>query len=161
MGCGGCSHTGIGLSLDMSLGSRLVRRARYGAPAFMVAATVAKRRGTRTMRRQIVLLYALLVAAFAFTACSGTFDAYFLNACSQDVRVVTYAAPPGTARESEDHRYKEFSLPGRSVTRIQEAFTDAGGYEWSFRVDAGDFVVVDGRDWDVPTLLITAEMCSE
>jgi hypothetical protein len=113
------------------------------------------------MKRQVLLLHVLLIAAFAFTACSGTFDAYFFNECSESVRVMTYAASPGAARESEDHRYKEFALPGRSLTRVQEAFTDAGGYEWSFRVDAGDFVAVDGRDWNVATLLITTEMCDE
>ncbi|MEA2460462.1 MAG: hypothetical protein QOH90_639 [Actinomycetota bacterium] len=108
-----------------------------------------------TPKRLVVAGTTILLA---LTACSSHYDAYFSNQCATTVHVTTYGQPPSEAKPYDV--ISKFDIAPYALVRVERAFDDASGDQWSVGVDASDdLIAVDGNGWDGGTVVIPASMC--
>lgn len=99
----------------------------------------------------------LLLAAFASSACSKTFDAYFVNPCDEAIVVQTHDSGLPASRVNETA-----TLEPQSVTKVESAFLSNGGMGWSVTIEGAETVVrLNEETWVHETVVIPAEVCEE
>jgi hypothetical protein len=111
----------------------------------------------REMRIRSGRTVLVLLAAGLLTACFKNVDAYFANPCDVPLEIETSdnnipTSPP----------FAKAMLAPLSVTKVEDAFTTAGGFHWSLTVtNATSVIHVDGNARIHDTVVIPAEVCDE
>jgi hypothetical protein len=110
-------------------------------------------------KRWTLLSASALALSMFLTACSHYYDAWVVNPCAGHLRVETYSSPP--ERFNRYPPMRSVTVPPASVTKVDHAFTDAGGFSWSVRiVGYNEIVPVNGREWVHDTVILPADACS-
>jgi hypothetical protein len=114
---------------------------------------------TRTSQATIrsgrgVLVFGVLLLT---PACLQSKDAYFVNPCDVSLEIETSDISIPTSPP-----FAKATLAPLSVTKVQDAFTTAGGFHWSVTVSGtGEVIQVDGNTWAHDTVVIPASVCAE
>lgn len=99
---------------------------RYGALAYPPSVT----------RRPYVIAAAVFV--LVLSACSKSYDAWFVNPCGHPLTIKTFYVERGTdpPRKSAD-LIAQAVLPPGAVTKVKDAFQDANGFLWFIETEGG------------------------
>ena len=99
-----------------------------------------------------------LFAVVLFTpACFKSVDAYFVNPCTVSLEMETHEISVRTS-----FPVAKATLEPLSVTKVEDAFTTAGGFHWSVTVGKASSVIqVNGDTWVHDTVVIPASVCDE
>lgn len=90
-------------------------------------------------------------------ACFESKDAYFVNPCDVSLDIETHEISIRTPTP-----VAKATLQPLSVTKVEDAFTTAGGFDWSVTVAGTNKVIqVDGDTWVNDTVVIPASVCDE
>lgn len=102
---------------------------------------------------------AVVIASVGFaTSCTKSIDIWLVNPCAKSLEIHTFDLPP--ERIGGEQPNKRISLPAVSVVKVQDAFTDAAGKDWSVQiVDPARTLAVDGDRLTHETLALPAEVC--
>lgn len=108
----------------------------------------------RVAVRRLILLSLLGTSLVVFPACSDLFDAFMVNPCSRSLRVQTF-----DQRDAEKLLGVSATLPPTSVTKVEDAFSDASGRDWLVVVDGKVELPINGDEWVHDTVVIPANVC--
>lgn len=113
--------------------------------------------GMRFLLRPWRVVAALLVALL-FIGCTKSYDAWLVNPCDRELKVETFDVR--VDRASREEPLTRVALPAVSVTKVEDAFTDAAGRNWTIVVNGTKALAVDGDSWRNKTVVIPAVYCS-
>jgi hypothetical protein len=104
--------------------------------------------------RGVLVLFAVMLLT---PACFEGKDAYFVNPCDASLEIETHAISwPTSTVEARA------TLRPLSVTKVEDAFTTAGGFNWSVTVEGTSSAIqVDGDTWVHDTVVIPSSVCDE
>lgn len=105
----------------------------------------------KQMSRGLPLLLVLPIA------CTRGYDLNVVNPCPQSLSVAFYSVPAGDVETAPVT--KKASLTAESVTRVERAFVDANGFDWTVVVEGDVELPVDGKALELDTLVLPARVC--
>jgi hypothetical protein len=118
--------------------------------------------GTQTRTRQATIrsgrgVLVFFAVVLLTPACFQNKDAYFVNSCDVSLEIKTSDISIPTSPP-----FAKATLAPLSVTKVEDAFTTAGGFHWSVTVAGTSGVIqVDGNTWVHDTVVIPASVCAE
>jgi hypothetical protein len=99
----------------------------------------------------------VLLAAVLLTACFKNVDAYFVNPYDVPLEIETSDISIPTSPP-----FAKATLAPLSVTKVENAFTTAGGFNWSVTVAGTSSVIqVAGDTWVHDTVVIPSRVCDD
>lgn len=111
-----------------------------------------------SLRRQGWSAALLVVCSVGLGSCSKSSDVWIANPCDVPLQVRTFDIPPDKIEGEEPNEHAE--IPALSVSKLDNAFSDAAGGEWSIQIVEPESVYAVSRDQlSNDTFVVPAETC--